>query len=101
MTWPRISWPTRTPRVRATESRSLIIGKGHAGVTGQVLPEAQTSGRDALVATPTRHARARTCRRRVVTDAVSIQIQLNEARACKISRQWLDCDGEDGRELRQ
>ena len=26
--------------------------KGHAGVTGQVLPEAQTSGRYALVATP-------------------------------------------------
>ena len=24
--------------------------KGHAGVTGQVLPQAQTSGRDALVA---------------------------------------------------
>src|SRR5271170_4061710 len=79
--------------------------KSHAGVTGKVLPKAQASGRHALVAT-LGLLQLGTLRPEPVDaglypiDAMSIQIEPDEARARKIGRQWQSCNGEDGGELR-
>src|ERR1700722_16510224 len=75
--------------------------KCHAGITGEVLPEAQASGRQALVA-PLDLLQLGTLRPEPVDaglqpiDAMSIQIEPNETRARKIGRQCLGCNSEDG-----
>jgi len=65
--------------------------KGHACITGEILPEAQTRSHNALVATP--HLlqlgtlQARTCIHRVAAvDAMDVQIELDETCIAKISR---------------
>src|SRR5438132_14274213 len=78
----------------------------HACVTGEVLPEAQARGRDALVATPDA-LQLGTLRPEPVyagfeaVNAMGIQIKLDEPYACKISKQWTGRHSEDGRELGQ
>ena len=68
----------------------------HACVTGEILPEAQARGRDALVATLDL-LQLGALRPEPVDaglqpiDAMSIQIELDETRAGKISKQWLGC----------
>ena len=78
----------------------------HACVTGEVLPEAQARGRDALVATPDL-LQLNTIGPHAVyaglepIDAMSVQIELDETCSGEIRREPATCDREHCRELRQ
>src|SRR5271165_711645 len=78
----------------------------HAGVSGEILPEAQARGRDTLVAMLDPLQLGTLWPEPVYAgfqamDAMDVQVELDETNASEIGVKRVSCGSQDGRELRQ